>query len=75
MVDRVLKRFAAARESLAAAQAVKDEKAAKSAKDIMDALILFRSDMGAYVRAYTFLSQIFDYGNTDFEKRSICIGY
>ncbi|MBN80706.1 MAG: hypothetical protein CMJ70_11265 [Planctomycetaceae bacterium] len=37
----------------------------------MDALILFRSDMQTYLRAYTFLSQIFDYGNTDFEKRSI----
>tara|TARA_B100000029_G_scaffold155750_1_gene151102 strand:+ start:177 stop:431 length:255 start_codon:yes stop_codon:yes gene_type:complete len=27
--------------------------------------------MQTYLRAYTFLSQIFDYGNTDFEKRSI----
>ncbi len=66
--DRVLKRFAAAKESHTAALAVKDEKAAKSAKDIMDALILFKADMATYVRAYTFLSQIIDYGNTDFEK-------
>ena len=27
--------------------------------------------MGTYVRLYTFLSQIFDYGNTDIEARSI----
>ena len=27
--------------------------------------------MGAFLRLYTFLSQIFDYGNTDLEKRSI----
>ena len=27
--------------------------------------------MGAYVRLYTFLSQEFDYGNTDIEKRAI----
>ena len=27
--------------------------------------------MTTYQRAYTFLSQIFDYGNTDFEKRTI----
>ena len=27
--------------------------------------------MGAFVRLYTFLSQIFDYGNTAIEKRSI----
>ncbi len=33
--------------------------------------MLFRSDMVTYLRAYTFLSQIFDYGNTDFEKRAI----
>ena len=27
--------------------------------------------MGAYIRLYTFLSQIFDYGNTAIEKRAI----
>ena len=27
--------------------------------------------MQTYLRVYTFLSQIIDYGNTDFEKRSI----
>jgi type I restriction enzyme R subunit len=29
------------------------------------------SDMGAFVRLYAFLSQIFDYGNTAIEKRAI----
>ncbi len=33
--------------------------------------MLFKSDMGAFLRLYTFLSQIFDYGNTAIEKRSI----
>ena len=37
----------------------------------MNALILFKSDMGAFIRLYTFLSQIFDYGNTAIEKRAI----
>jgi type I restriction enzyme R subunit len=37
----------------------------------MDSLILFKNDIAAYVRVYGFLSQIFDYGNTDIEKRSI----
>lgn len=37
----------------------------------MDALALFRSDMTTYLRLYTFLSQIFDYGNTAIEKRAI----
>jgi type I restriction enzyme R subunit len=27
--------------------------------------------MGAFIRLYTFLSQIFDYGNTDIERRAI----
>ena len=41
------------------------------AKDELDALTLFRSDMGTYVRFYTFLSQIHDYGNTSIEKRAM----
>ena len=31
--------------------------------------------MGAFQRLYTFLSQIYDYGNTDIEKRSIFFKY
>ncbi|MEE3501303.1 type I restriction endonuclease [Acidiphilium acidophilum] len=41
------------------------------AKDRMDALLLFRKDIGTFVRLYGFLCQIFDYGNTAIEKRSI----
>ena len=41
----------------------------------MNALLLFKADMATYQRVYTFLSQIFDYGNTDFEKRSIFFKY
>jgi len=37
----------------------------------MSALVLFKGDMGAFIRLYTFLSQIFDYGNTAIEKRAI----
>ena len=33
--------------------------------------LLFKSDMGAFQRLYSFLSQIFDYGNTAIEKRFI----
>lgn len=71
VADRLVKRFNAARDAFKAAQQAKNEAAAQTAKDIMDALLLFRTDMTTYQRAYTFLSQIFDYGNTDFEKRSI----
>lgn len=71
VADRLLKKFSAAREAHSAAVASKDDKATQAAKDTMEALILFRTDLSTYLRAYTFLSQIIDYGNTDFEKRAI----
>ena len=55
-----------------AAQAEKDAKRARRRpRNELDALLLFKRDMGAFLRLYTFLSQIFDYGNTAMEKRSI----
>lgn len=69
VADRLLKRYKAAQQEKAAAEERGDDKAAKAAKDVLDALLLFKNDMGAYVRLYSFLSQIFDYGNTDIEKR------
>ena len=69
--DRVMKRYKAAQQGLKAAQAKDDEAATKAAQDELNALILFKSDMGVYIRLYTFLSQIFDYGNTAIEKRAI----
>ncbi|WP_213781807.1 type I restriction endonuclease [Caballeronia sp. dw_276] len=69
IADRLLKRFKAAQGIESHAQAQHDDKAAQAAKDAQDALILFKNDMGAFVRLYAFLSQIFDYGNTDIEKR------
>ena len=53
-------------------QAARDEpegsRAHQAAKDATEALLLFKRDLGSYVRAYEFLSQMFDYGNTDYEK-------
>ncbi len=69
--DRLMKRYKAAQQILVVAQAAADGLATKNAKDELDALILFKSDMGAFLRLYTFLSQIFDYGNTAIEKRAI----
>jgi len=71
VADRLLKRYKALRTELAAALAKHDEVAAQTAKDAMDVLVLFKGDMGAFNRLYAFLSQIFDYGNTDIEKRFI----
>ena len=71
VVDRLTKRFKAALEALKTAQATNDKKSIEAAQNELNALWLFKSDMGAFLRLYTFLSQIFDYGNTDIEKRSI----
>ncbi|MEM1353897.1 MAG: type I restriction endonuclease [Planctomycetota bacterium] len=75
VADRLLKQFSAAKEKHKAATDAKDSKAAQDAKDTMEALWLFRSDLMTYLKAYTFLAQIFDYGNTDFEKRAIFYKY
>jgi hypothetical protein len=69
--DRLMKSYKAAQEALKVAKETNNDGAAKIAKDEMDALILFKNDMGAFLRLYTFLSQIFDYGNTAIEKRAI----
>lgn len=71
VTDRLLKAYRAAQERLKAAREGRDDKAAKDAQDALSALLLFRNDMGAFLRLYSFLSQIFDYGNTAIEARSI----
>lgn len=71
VADRLLKRYKAAQNDKAIAEANKDEAAIQAAKDAMTVLVLFKGDMGAFNRLYAFLSQIFDYGNTDIEKRFI----
>ncbi|MBC7860175.1 MAG: type I restriction endonuclease subunit R [Burkholderiaceae bacterium] len=69
VADRLLKRYKALRQEMLAAEESGDDKAAKAAKDALDALLLFKNDIGAFARLYAFLGQIFDYGNTDIEKR------
>ncbi len=69
--DRIMRRYKAALAAQHAAAARQDDKAVKAAQDELDALVLFKGDMGAYLRLHTFLSQIFDYGNTAIEKRAI----
>lgn len=69
VADRLLKRYKAAKADKTWADEQGDEKASQAAKDALDVLVLFKNDMGSFVRLYSFLSQIFDYGNTDIEKR------
>jgi type I restriction enzyme R subunit len=71
VADRLLRSYRDAQAQLKAAAARNDEKGVKDAKDAMNALLLFRGDMGSFLRLYRFLSQIFDYGNTAIEARSI----
>lgn len=69
VAQRLLTKYKAAQQARAAAIEQKNTDAEQAAKDALDALVLFKSDMGAFVRLYAFLSQIFDYGNTNIEKR------
>ena len=71
VADRLLKAYRAANERLKSALECDDDKKAKDAQDELNALLLFKNDMGAFLRLYSFLSQIFDYGNTAIEARSI----
>jgi len=71
VIDRLHRRYKAAREALAAARETKNATAEESAKGELDSLLLFQRDIGTYARLYTYLSQIFDYGSTDIEKRAI----
>ena len=71
VVDRLMKDYKAAQAAMKLAKEKNAEAAAKTAQDELNALILFKTDLGAFIRLYTFLSQIFDYGNTALEKRAI----
>jgi type I restriction enzyme R subunit len=63
---RLLTRYKHARQAFHAG--TDGSKARAAAKDEMEALLLFKRDLGSYVRVYEFLGQMFDYGNTEFEK-------
>jgi type I restriction enzyme R subunit len=69
--DRIMKRYKTAQTSLKIAREKQDRPAMEAAQSALDALVLFKADLGAFLRLYTFLSQIFDYANTAIEKRAI----
>ena len=71
VADRLVRQFKAAYERWKVAKAESDESAVEDAHAEMETLMLFKRDMGSFGHAYTFLSQIFDYGNTGLEKRAI----
>lgn len=67
----LLKAWRAGADALKAQQEAGRAKEAKDTGDRLEALALFRADMATFLRAYSFLSQIFDYGNTAIEARAI----
>ncbi|EKU75848.1 type I restriction endonuclease subunit R [Sphingobium yanoikuyae] len=69
VADRLLKRYKAAQDRLRNARERDDHDGASDAQDEINALVLFKNDMAAYQRAYSFLSQIFDYASSAVEKR------
>jgi type I restriction enzyme R subunit len=73
--ERLVKQYAAAKAAWnserAAAGDGRESAEARRHKDVMESLALFKSDMGQFVRLYAFLSQIFDFGNTEIEARAI----
>ena len=71
VVHRLHRQYKAAQDALKTARDQKNATVEEAAKNELDALLLFQRDMGTYVRLYTYLSQIFDYGSTDIEKRAI----
>jgi type I restriction enzyme R subunit len=71
VAQRLMMLHKQARLAYRQAEEINDVEASKRAKDELDALMLFRSDMGTYGRFYTFLAQIFDYANTGLEKRAM----
>lgn len=71
VADRLLRGFKDAQERQRVAQASIDHRMEKAAKDEMESLILFRNDIGAFIRLYVFLSQVIDFGNTAVEARHI----
>ncbi|MCP9788042.1 type I restriction endonuclease subunit R [Cyanobium sp. Maggiore-St4-Cus] len=71
IAQRLMHAFKEARLAKRNAEDANEPDGINKAKDEIDALTLFRSDMGTYVRFYIFLSQIYDYGNTSLEKRAL----
>jgi type I restriction enzyme R subunit len=64
--NRLLVRFKHAQHE--ARNAPDGSQAQQAGKDEVEALLLFKRDLATYIRIYEFLGQMFDYGNTDYEK-------
>jgi type I restriction enzyme R subunit len=71
IAQHIMTAYSQARETWRKAEQNGDAAGRDAAKQVWEALVQFRGDMVAYRRLYTFLSQVWDLGNTELEKRSI----
>ncbi|MFN5745916.1 MAG: UvrB domain 3-containing protein, partial [Methylococcaceae bacterium] len=71
VVDPLIRQYRQWQEQLTTARARHDTPAEQAAQDALNALLLFKRDIGSFQRLYSFLSQMFDYGHTAIEKRHL----
>jgi type I restriction enzyme R subunit len=71
VVSRLLGRYKEALAAFKIAEAKQEGDAARNAKNELDALVLFKRDIGTFQCVDTFLSQVFDYANSAVESRYI----
>lgn len=71
VADRLMRRYKTVQDAIITSKERSNEKDQQEGETELNSLRLFKSDLGTYIRTYTFLSQIFDYGNTAVEKRAI----
>jgi type I restriction enzyme R subunit len=69
VAKRITDRYDELMKARQAAEAAKDKKAIATLEEELDAVRLFVRQMGAFTRLYIFLAQLYDYGNTEIEKR------
>ena len=69
VAQRILTQYREAQNRYKDATKANDKTAATAAREEMDVLLQVRGDMAGFTRIYAFLSQIFDYGSTEIEKR------
>ena len=69
VASRIMGQHNEASSRLKAAKLLHDSDEEKDASDEISTLVLFKKDMGSYARLFSFLSQIFDYGNPVMEHR------
>lgn len=67
--SRILQIYKNLAQDLKDAKSRNDAGASADAQNGINALLRFKKDIGTFQRVYSFLSQIFDYGNTAIEKR------